>query len=71
MIVDDLADGGRTFSLLAEELNSQGAEKVFLYVSHGQFNNGFDDLLKRIDGIFCTNSFRDIDHPNVQQFTII
>ena len=35
LIVDDLADGGRTFKLLAEELKKQGATKIFLYVTHG------------------------------------
>jgi len=37
LIVDDLADGGRTFKFLAEALKSQGAAKVFLYVTHGQW----------------------------------
>lgn len=70
LIVDDLADGGRTFKFLAEELKRQGAIKVFLYVTHGQFNFGFEELKESIDLIYCTNSYRDIDDSFVEQFKI-
>ena len=70
LIVDDLADGGRTFKLLAAELKSQGATKVFLYVSHAQFNYGFDELKESIDHVFCTNSYKDIEDAFVTQFEI-
>src|SRR5690606_17496134 len=49
LIVDDIADGGRTFKFLAEELKKQGAQKVFLYVTHAQFNYGYDELKETID----------------------
>ena len=71
LIVDDLADGGRTFKFLAEALKSQGASKVFLYVTHAQFNYGFDELKETINHIFCTNSFKDIDDAYVTQFKVI
>jgi ribose-phosphate pyrophosphokinase len=71
LIVDDLADGGRTFKLLAEELKSQGANKVFLYVTHAQFNYGFDELKATIDHVYCTNSFKEIDDEFVTQFKVI
>lgn len=71
LIVDDLADGGRTFKNLSKELKNQGATKVFLYVSHGQFNYGFDELKESIDGVFCTNSYRDIDDEFVTQFAVV
>jgi ribose-phosphate pyrophosphokinase len=71
LIVDDLADGGRTFKLLAEELKSQGANKVFLYVTHAQFNYGFDELKATIDHVYCTNSFKEIDDAYVTQFKVI
>ncbi|MFK7786730.1 MAG: phosphoribosyltransferase family protein [Crocinitomicaceae bacterium] len=71
LIVDDLADGGRTFKNLAEALKEQGAEKVFLYVSHGQFNYGFDELKESIDHIYCTNSYRDIEDDFVTQFKVV
>lgn len=71
LIVDDLADGGRTFKFLAQELKSQGASKVFLYVTHAQFNYGFDELKKTIDHVYCTNSFKNIDDDYVTQFKVI
>lgn len=57
LIVDDICDGGRTFSGVAEVLRSAGAGKVHLYVSHGIFSKGFD--IEGIDRIFTTDSYRD------------
>jgi len=71
LIVDDLADGGRTFKLLADELKSQGASKVFLFVTHAQFNYGFDELKKSIEHIYCTNSFKEISNDFVTQYKVI
>jgi ribose-phosphate pyrophosphokinase len=70
LIVDDLADGGRTFKFLAEALKTQGATKVFLYVTHGQFNYGFDELKESIDHIYCTNSYKNIDDNFVTQYKL-
>lgn len=71
LIVDDLADGGRTFKYLADELKRQGAIEVHLYVSHGQFNHGFIELKESLDSVFCTNSFRDIEDSFVHQYKVI
>lgn len=59
-IVDDICDGGKTFIELAKVLNGQGVKNVSLFVTHGIFSNGFDNLLKEIDCIYTTNSYRDI-----------
>ncbi len=61
VIVDDICDGGRTFIELAKALKLQGAKSVILYVTHGIFSKGLDELKKHIDRIHTTNSF-----PNVQ-----
>ncbi|AIY14564.1 phosphoribosyltransferase family protein [Cellulophaga baltica] len=71
LIVDDLADGGRTFKFLAEALKAQGATKVFLYVTHAQFNYGFEELKESIDHIYCTNSFKDITDTYVTQYAVL
>ncbi len=71
LIVDDLADGGRTFINLAKALKSQGAPKVFLYVTHGQFNSGFEEVAGAVDHIYCTNSYRDIVDSSVTQYTVL
>lgn len=57
LIVDDICDGGRTFIELAKSLKTKGAKSVILYVTHGIFSNGFDELRKHIDRIYTTNSF--------------
>jgi ribose-phosphate pyrophosphokinase len=71
LIVDDLADGGRTFKFLAQALKEQGAAKVFLYVTHAQFNYGFEELKATIDHVYCTNSYKDIEDDFVTQFKVI
>jgi len=71
MIVDDLADGGGTFVALAEQLIKCGAKSVELFVTHGFFTKGFDELKKHIDRIYCTNSVKDIDNDYVKQFRIL
>jgi ribose-phosphate pyrophosphokinase len=65
LIVDDICDGGGTFIGLAEELKKKNAGKLYLAVSHGIFNKGFDDL-KCFDGIFTTDSFRDFENEKVE-----
>ena len=71
LIVDDIADGGRTFKYLAHDLKEQGADKVFLYVTHGMFNFGFDELKESIDHVYCTNSYRHIQDDFVTQYQVI
>lgn len=62
-IVDDICDGGRTFIELAKVLRQKGASEVYLIVTHGIFSAGFEELGQHLDGIYTTNSFRDIN-PN-------
>lgn len=65
LIVDDICDGGGTFVGLAEELKKKNAGKLYLVVSHGIFNKGFE-VLDCFDGIFTTNSFKDFEGESVQ-----
>ncbi|MEM7161795.1 MAG: phosphoribosyltransferase family protein [Bacteroidota bacterium] len=65
LIVDDIADGGRTFIELAKALRQQGASKVFLYVTHSLFNYGLKEINQHIDAVYCTNSYREIKESNV------
>jgi ribose-phosphate pyrophosphokinase len=57
VIVDDICDGGKTFTELAKTLRIQGAKSVVLYVTHGIFSKGFDELKQHLDKIYTTNSF--------------
>ena len=65
LIVDDICDGGGTFVGLAEELKKKNAGKLYLAVSHGIFNKGFE-VLNCFDTIFTTNSVKDFEGESVQ-----
>jgi len=58
LIVDDLCDGGGTFTGLAAELRKAGATKVSLYVTHGIFSKG--SVLDGIDQVFTTDSYTQV-----------
>jgi ribose-phosphate pyrophosphokinase len=63
IIIDDICDGGATFINIAKHLNNgdfSTKPKVYLIVTHGIFSKGFSELSKYFDGIYCTNSYRDI-----------
>lgn len=65
LIVDDICDGGGTFIGLAEELKNKNAGKLYLAVSHGIFNKGFE-AMNAFEKIFTTDSFRDFDEEMVE-----
>lgn len=44
IIIDDICDGGRTFIELAKALKEGGARDIHLYVTHGIFSKGLDEL---------------------------
>ena len=60
LVVDDICDGGRTFIELAKELQTKTNGALYLYVTHGIFSKGLDELLKYYDKIYCPYVF-----PNV------
>ena len=55
LVVDDICDGGRTFTELAECIVE--AEKLELFVTHGIFSKGIKQLTGYYDHIYTTNSF--------------
>jgi ribose-phosphate pyrophosphokinase len=56
VILDDICDGGRTFTELATVLKRKGAAKVILYVTHGIFSKGTQILLDSgIDLVYTNN----------------
>ena len=60
LILDDICDGGRTFVELARTLSEKTDGKIYLYVTHGIFSAGFNELSHFIDHIYTANSFVDI-----------
>ncbi len=58
-ILDDIADGAKTFIELAKVLKAKNAGKVILYVTHGIFSKTIEYVLENgIDEVWTTDSFR-------------
>ena len=70
LIVDDICDGGRTFIGIAEALKAKGAGDIFLFVTHGIFSNGFEELNKHFMHIYTTQSFKTFPRDSVTQISI-
>lgn len=69
MILDDICDGGRTFIEAAKYLREAGAERVELYVTHGIFSKGIENLLDNgIDHIYTTNSLGNIEDRGLTRY---
>ena len=66
LIIDDICDGGRTFTELAKVLRPLTTGQVKLYVTHGIFSAGFDALATNLDRIYVANPFP-ADLPNFVQ----
>lgn len=56
LIVDDICDGGGTFTGIADAMKDYGLP-LYLYVTHGIFSKGFEELNKRFYRIYTTDSF--------------
>lgn len=59
LLVDDVIDGGKTFLELAKKLKEMGADRLYLFASHGIFSKGYDELLGHYEIIGTTDSIRD------------
>lgn len=55
LILDDICDGGGTFSGLAAVLRQHGASRVDLFVTHGIFSKGLP--LAGIDTVYTTDAY--------------
>lgn len=74
-IIDDICDGGRTFIEIAKAIKITRSlssavhpdqhGKIFLIVTHGIFSAGFEELGEHFDGIYCTNSIKDLPEGSV------
>ncbi len=57
IILDDICDGGRTFTELGRTLKERGANDIYLYVTHGIFSKGLDALRQHFTHVFCAHTF--------------
>ena len=63
LVIDDICDGGRTFIELAKAMQERTAQPLSLYVTHGIFSKGLDELLVYYDKIYCPYVFPHVS-PN-------
>lgn len=58
LVVDDICDGGYTFTQLAEVLNTFTPASLELYVTHGIFSKGLEPLYAAgYTRVVCTNAY--------------
>ncbi len=61
IIIDDICDGGNTFINMSAALNDADFKgKKYLIITHGIFSQGLVRLNQYFDGIYCTNSVKNI-----------
>lgn len=66
VIIDDICDGGRTFLGIADALDAVGVKNErILYVSHGIFSAGLDQLMSKYSRIYTKNLMGQVEHPNL------
>lgn len=70
LIVDDICDGGGTFTGLAEALKARNAGSLYLAVSHGIFSKGIDQLSSHFEKIYTTDSIKIIDSNKIVQIEL-
>lgn len=62
LISDDICDGGATFISLAKRLRELNiTNNLYLFVTHGIFSKGTEELFQYYTGIGCTDSFSNLD----------
>lgn len=71
IIVDDICDGGRTFTELAKALKEAGAKNLYLYVTHGIFSKGLSVLKKHFKHVYCYHCFLENGDIDQQFLTVI
>lgn len=65
LIIDDICDGGRTFTSIGEVFKLvKPSANLFLCVSHGIFSAGFQELSKYFTTIFTTDSIQEVTYSD-------
>lgn len=71
LVVDDIADGCGTFSLLASVLRDETKNpNLSLVVSKGIFSKGFEEVLKNYKTVYTTNAFKNINHEKIKVYEL-
>jgi len=71
IIIDDICDGGQTFIELAKVLQAQGAEEIYLYVTHGIFSQGLSVLKPYFKSIYCYHTWLNPEQIEPEFLTVL
>lgn len=71
MVIDDICDGGATFIKAAIALRAAKAANLYLYVTHGIFRHGLEDLLQYYSHIYCHHVLDDAHFQSTDRLTIL
>ena len=71
VIVDDICDGGRTFTEIAKAIRDQLLNaKIYLIVTHGIFSAGEEPLKEYFEHVYTTNSVKEGESDFVTRFNV-
>lgn len=59
LVVNDICDDAGIFIQLAEELRKETEQDLYLYVTHGIFSSGYQELLQHYKHIYCHHVLND------------
>jgi len=65
ILVDDICDGGATFTNIASQIKKIYNVEIYLIVTHGIFSKGYEKLSECIDYVLTTNSYQDVNIEKV------
>lgn len=71
LVVDDIFDGGRTFTELGKVLRDLQPEAMDLWVTHGIFSKGYTEVAELYRNIYSTNSFHHAAKGNTRPDGIV
>jgi len=71
VIVDDICDGGRTFTEIAKAIKAiRPTAKVYLVVTHGIFSAGEEPLMEHFEHVYTTNSVKEGESELITRFNV-
>lgn len=71
LIIDDICDGGQTFIDAAYLLREKGVKNLYLYVTHGIFSKGLENLLNYFEHVYCHHVRHDSLYQSDEYLTIL
>ena len=68
LIIDDICSYGGTFVSAAKALREKGVEKIYLAVSHCEYNIFNGDVFNYVDTVYTTDSILDLEHTDIENY---